>query len=51
MEMNQLCNAGQQVSEAGWVRNVGYVAFPDMVVVLPMMVPPSHQGGIEVNCQ
>lgn len=49
MNMNQLCNTGKQVSGGEWVRGVGYVTFPDMVVVLPMMMAISHQDDIEVN--
>lgn len=42
---------GKRFLEGGWVRSVWYMAFPDMVVVLPMMMPPSHQGDTEVNWQ
>lgn len=49
MKMNQLSSTGKQVSGGEWVRSVGHVAFPNMVVVLPMMMPPSDQGDTEVN--
>lgn len=51
MKMNEFCNTGEQVSGGKRMRGVGYAAFPDMVVVLPMMMPPSHQGDTEVNWQ